>query len=131
MALLFGEDRADILRNKQIVQNIYNANFDFGVVTDIKDEAHAVLPVEYSLSQNYPNPFNPTTAINYALPQSGNVSLVVYNIRGEEVAFLINGTVPAGVHSVNWDASTVSSGIYFYRLTVGDLTETKKMLLLK
>ena len=89
------------------------------------------LPAEFALSQNYPNPFNPETVIEYALPQSGDVSLVVYNLRGEEVARLINGTMPAGNHRISWDASSAASGIYLYRLQSSDFVLTRKMVLLK
>ena len=91
----------------------------------------AGLPAEFSLSQNYPNPFNPETVIEFALPQSGDVSLVVYNIRGEEVARLLSGTVPAGNHRVSWHASNIASGIYLYKLQAGGFAQTRKMLLLK
>ena len=90
-----------------------------------------VVPKEYSLEQNYPNPFNPTTTIEYTLLSPGEVSLIIYNLRGEEVALLINGNMPAGNHQVSWDASGFASGIYFYRLQADDFVQTKKMLLLK
>ena len=99
-------------------------------IIGIEDEFGSV-PAEYTLSQNHPNPFNPTTTIKYRLPLSGEVSLIVYNLLGEEVASLVNGTVPAGNHRVSWDASNVASGIYFYRLQAGDFVQTRKMLLLK
>ena len=89
------------------------------------------LPKKFFLEQNYPNPFNPETVIEYTLPTAGKVSLVIYNLRGEEVALLFSGTVHAGNHQVTWDASNVSSGIYFYRLQAGDFVQTRKMLLLK
>ncbi|MCH7886564.1 MAG: T9SS type A sorting domain-containing protein [Candidatus Marinimicrobia bacterium] len=98
-------------------------------ITGIADEG--VVPEKYELSQNYPNPFNPETVIEYALPIRSKVNLVIYNLRGQEVALLINDTVPAGNHQVNWDASSFASGIYFYRLRSADFTKTKKMLLLK
>ena len=93
------------------------------------------LPKKFFLEQNYPNPFNPETVIEYTLPTAGKVSLVIYNLRGEEVALLFSGTVHAGNHQVTWDASNVSSGIYFYRLQagpqIGGFIRTKKMILLK
>ena len=91
----------------------------------------AGLPAEFSLFQNYPNPFNPETMIEYALPEAGEVSLIVYNLRGEEVAHLINDNMPAGNHRVSWDASKLSSGIYFYRIQTADFVQTRKMVLLK
>jgi len=89
------------------------------------------LPTKYTLLQSYPNPFNPSTTIEYALPISGEVSLIIYNLLGEELARLVNGQQDAGFHKATWNASNMSSGIYFYRLTAGDFIQTKKMLLLK
>ncbi len=103
-----------------------------GFISPVGIGSHrAGIPAEYSLSQNYPNPFNPSSTIGYTLPRSGDVSLVVYNLRGEEVALLIIGNMPAGNHRVIWDASGFSSGIYFYRIQIRDFVETRKMLLLK
>ena len=89
------------------------------------------LPAEFALSQNYPNPFNPVTVIKFTLPQSGEVSLIVYNLLGQEAAILVNGKLDAGYHQVTWDASNFSSGIYFYRLQTGGFVQTRKMFLLK
>ena len=86
---------------------------------------------KFTLSDNYPNPFNPVTTISYALPRSGEVTLIVYNLLGEEVTRLIDGFQQAGEYKTIWNASDVSSGIYFYRLSTNDFTETKKMVLLK
>ena len=103
-----------------------------GFTTPVGD-VHEVtgLPTEFTLSQNYPNPFNPETVIEYTLPVRSDVKLTIYNLRGEEVALLINGTVPAGNHRVSWDASGFASGVYIYKLIAGDFVQTKKMLLLK
>jgi hypothetical protein len=89
------------------------------------------IPTVYALDQNYPNPFNPSTTINYALPERGLVKLVIYNIIGQQIATLVNQEMPAGYHSVNFDASKLSSGIYFYRLDTKGQTFSKKMMLLK
>lgn len=85
----------------------------------------------FQLSQNYPNPFNPITTIEYTLPKDSNVSLTVYNLRGQEVTRLLNETQKAGFHSISWDASGLSSGIYLYKIRAGEFTEIKKMVLLK
>ncbi len=85
----------------------------------------------YHLGQNHPNPFNPTTVINYSLAEDSHVSLVVYNVLGQEVAVLIDGHQPAGDHSVTWNAQGLPSGIYFYRMKTDRFTATKKMCLLK
>ncbi len=98
--------------------------------TSVGNEAKDT-PEAFSLSQNYPNPFNPSTTIRYTLDQSGLVSLNVYNILGQKVAELINGVRPAGSYTVNWDASSVSSGMYYYRLESGGRVITKTMTLIK
>jgi len=89
------------------------------------------LPTVFSLAQNYPNPFNPATEINFGLPVPSNVQLTVYNVLGQTVTTLVDGELPAGNHTITWDASSVSSGVYFYRLTTNQFVETKKMMLLK
>lgn len=89
------------------------------------------LPTEYTLSQNYPNPFNPSTTIQYQIPQSGNVTLKVYDVIGNEVALLVDEMKQQGNYQVSFDASALSSGIYIYRLIASDFVETKKMILLK
>ncbi len=87
---------------------------------------------EFSLAQNYPNPFNPVTIIDYSLPKKSLVRLSVFDILGREVAVLVNNAVQnAGIYSEAFDASHLGSGVYYYRLSAGDFTETKKMLLVK
>ena len=88
-------------------------------------------PMEFTLAQNYPNPFNPTTTIEYSIPESGTVKLVVYNSLGEEVATLVNDFKEAGNYKINFDAADLSSGIYYYRLASNSFNEIKKMILLK
>jgi len=89
------------------------------------------IPVEYSLSQNYPNPFNPTTNFSFSVPKDGNVSLKFYDVLGNEVDSYVNGFLKAGVYSVEFDGSKLSSGIYFYTLTSSEFSLTKKMILTK
>lgn len=89
------------------------------------------VPNNFFLSQNYPNPFNPTTNIKFGLPKAGVVKLVVFDILGREVATLLNEFKPAGQFVADFDASMLSSGVYFYRIESGDFVETKKMLLVK
>ena len=88
-------------------------------------------PADFVLNQNYPNPFNPSTVISYQLPVSGNVTLKVYDVLGNEVATLVNDEKPAGKYEIRFDASLLSSGIYFYTLKAGSFIETKKLMLLK
>ncbi len=89
------------------------------------------IPVSYSLSQNYPNPFNPVTAINYAVPKQSLVTLRVYDILGREVAALVNEVKAPGYHTVDFNASNLGSGVYFYKLESGNFTDIKKMIVIK
>ncbi len=88
-------------------------------------------PRTFSLAQNYPNPFNPTTTITYSVPQAGKVKLAVYNLLGQEVAVLVNGVVSEGSHQVEFNAKSLPSGAYFYKLQGENSVSVKKMLLLK
>ncbi|MBU0984126.1 MAG: T9SS type A sorting domain-containing protein, partial [candidate division Zixibacteria bacterium] len=112
------------------VSNLDHVTMSLGIV------AGGLLPGEFGLAQNYPNPFNPTTDISLSIPAAGMVNLTVYNTLGQEVKALVNGEMAAGPHTVTWDGTNsageaVASGVYFYRLTAGDQTASKKMLLLK
>ncbi len=89
------------------------------------------LPNVFSLEQNYPNPFNPGTVINYDLPKASHVILTVYNDLGQEVTKLVDRVQSAGRYSVNFNASTLSSGVYFYKIEAGDFVQSKKMILMK
>jgi len=109
------------------LQQIHDVLFGLTAVKELPG-----LPVSYKLSQNYPNPFNPTTVINFTIPKAANVTLKVYNSLGQEVATLVNGYKNASNYQVDFNASNLSSGVYFYTLKVGNsFTQTKKMLLLK
>jgi hypothetical protein len=88
-------------------------------------------PAKFKLEQNYPNPFNPSTSISFSLGIYGFTSLRVYDVLGREVAILVNEQKPAGTYTQQWNATALSSGVYFYRLQAGSLSETKKLLLLK
>ncbi len=100
-------------------------------VTSIKEESGVNAPASYELGQNYPNPFNPSTNIRFAIPAKSFVSLKVFNVIGQEVATLVNDELTAGSYSFNFDAGRLTSGIYFYKLSAGNFTETRKMNLLK
>lgn len=89
------------------------------------------IPVEYELFENYPNPFNPTTTISFSIPQQEKVELIVYDVLGRKVAELVNETIPSGTHSIDFDGSNLSSGMYIYKITAGQFSESKKMLLVK
>ncbi len=102
----------------------------FGVTTGI-ERVNDLVPGTYALGQNYPNPFNPSTTINFALPQTSNVVLKVYDVLGSEVATLLNGEKAAGNYEVSFDASKLASGLYIYTLNTGNFTASKKMMLIK
>ncbi len=111
----------------------HNTNFtdiDWPGVTGILDDI-AKLPKSYRLLQNYPNPFNPSTNITFNLKESGLVTLKIYDILGQEVVTLLNKVLPAGLHSVNFDAAGLQSGTYIYRIQSNNFTAAKKMILLK
>ena len=100
-------------------------------VLDLSSESITEAPTEIKLLQNYPNPFNPSTIISYQLPIDGHVNLKVFDVLGREVAALINGRKTAGHHSVTFDASGLSSGLYFYKIEFGGNVISRKMMLLK
>ena len=102
--------------------------FTTGVRTSTESNA---IPSIYSLNQNYPNPFNPTTTITYSLPQPGMVTLNVYDITGRFITTLVNSAKGAGVHSIEFDASTLSSGMYIYTLQTDGYRQTRQMMLVK
>ena len=89
------------------------------------------VPDVFALNQNYPNPFNPSTEISFGLPVASHVDLTIYNVLGQKVETLVDREMEAGFHTVTWNADKVSTGVYFYRISANDFTETKKMLMLK
>jgi len=110
----------------------YSAARSFKTIrTTAVEKLDGSIPSDYALSQNYPNPFNPTTTIRYDIPANGWVTLKVYDILGREVATLVNGMESPGYKEVNFNANKLPSGIYFYRLTAGTFTETRKLVLMK
>ncbi|MFZ1321596.1 MAG: T9SS type A sorting domain-containing protein [Ignavibacteria bacterium] len=114
--------------NYRLKQIDFNGNFEY---FNLSNEVNIGVPVKYDLSQNYPNPFNPSTKINYALPTDGQVSIKIFDMSGKEVMSLLNEVKSAGYYSVNFNASNLSSGIYFYSLSAADFSATKKMMLVK
>lgn len=103
--------------------------FTIPVVTGTRGEIQK--PIELKLDQNYPNPFNPSTTINYEVPIAGKVSIKVYSVLGNEVAQLANEYQQAGMHAVQFQGKTLSSGAYFYKLQSGDFVKIRKMVLMK
>ena len=118
-------DFADFIDNCERASEVYLG------LTDIKDGSANGLPENCGIAQNYPNPFNARTKISFDLPQPGHVMLNIFDIGGRKVASLFNQSLPAGTHSVIWNAENFASGVYFCRLQAGDYGDTKKMLLVK
>ena len=108
----------------------YNGNYEYFVLSGI---AEIGTPNKFELLQNFPNPFNPSTTIDFSMPQNTYVTLKIYDMSGKEVAVLVNSQMIAGYHSVNFnvDSYHLSSGVYFYKLSSGELSMIKQMLLIK
>lgn len=106
--------------------NLITLNFSVGI-NNISSE----IPNSFILNQNYPNPFNPATKISFAIPKSDFVNLKVYDITGKEISSLVNQQLQAGTYEVNFDASNLASGVYYYKLTSGNFSEVKKMMFVK
>jgi len=116
------------------VQQFYQSNFDDNILP-VEDEKNIIVD-EFRLFQNYPNPFNPTTKIRFTIPQDErremqDVSLKVFDVLGSEVAILVNEDKPAGTYEIEFNASSLPSGVYFYQLRAENFVETKKMILLR
>ena len=126
---------AKLLKIQNDIQIFYDQNLRGTVLPkrgdDLEITGEETVPKVFALHQNHPNPFNPTTAINYSIPEDGYVTLSVYDVLGNEVAILVDEQKQSGRYEVNFDASALPSGIYFYRLQTGNFTQTKKMILLK
>ena len=99
--------------------------------SSFEEQVDNMNPNSYRLFNNYPNPFNPSTTINYSIPEQTEVSIKVFNEVGEEVAVLLNEVKPRGVHSLIFDASNYSSGVYIYKMSTSSFTKSKKMILAK
>jgi hypothetical protein len=91
----------------------------------------STIPASFVLNQNYPNPFNASTNISFEAVKPGNLKLAVYDLLGKEIVILLDGYYRAGRYMIDFDASDLSSGVYFYRLRAGDVIETRRMVLLK
>lgn len=134
---LGGAGAGILVMEKNLILNMqtsatYKLKVNYSVLTSSNENVYSVeIPGNYDLSQNFPNPFNPSTKIKFALPKSENVMLKVYNQLGKEVTTLSEGFKNAGTYEITFDASYLSSGIYFYKLTTGSVSLTKKMLLVK
>jgi hypothetical protein len=95
------------------------------------NEFNEGVPIQFSLEQNYPNPFNPSSTINFGIPEASDVRIDVFNMLGQHISTLVDSKMQAGYHSVVFEASSLSSGIYIYRIVAGDFVQTKRMMLIK
>ena len=109
----------------------WSLNFVVGINPIGINNISTEIPASYTLSQNYPNPFNPVTNIKFAIPASGFVKLIVFDMLGRQVETLVNDNLTAGTYNADWDASMYSSGVYFYKLESIEYTDVKKMILVK
>ena len=100
-------------------------------LTSVPEQPLPSIPLSFTLNQNFPNPFNPSTIIQYAIPHSSRVTLKVYDVLGRVVAVLVDEQKNAGTYAVEFDGRSLSSGVYYYRLTSNNNSDVKRMLLLK
>jgi hypothetical protein len=121
------ETRTVTINNQNLTENFYLDTFNVIGITSINSN----VPKEYSLKQNYPNPFNPVTNIEFSVPKAGLIKISVYDILGKEIGVLVNERLSAGSYKVDFIASSLPSGVYFYRLQTSEFIETKKMILVK
>jgi len=104
-----------------------DGKFEYSAVIEIKN----TLSIKYVLEQNYPNPFNPTTVISYSIPKSSHVSVKVFDVLGNTITTLVSKNQEVGSYKVTFDATALRSGIYFYKISAGEFTSIKKMMLIK
>lgn len=120
------------VRTEKVANPNEYINVNFGCAYNpIGIHQTSTLVKDYNLEQNYPNPFNPTTKINFSIPKSGHISLIVYDILGKEINVLVNQSLTPGEYETDFDSNGISSGIYYYILKTDDYRSVKKMMLLK
>jgi hypothetical protein len=107
----------------------YSLPVEVVLITDVNETTNVIH--NFALSTNYPNPFNPSTTINYQLPKQSHVTMKIFDVLGRELVTLVNGVEESGYKSVNFDASELPSGVYFYRVQAGSFVQTNKMVLMK
>jgi len=109
------------------MQKDYDGSFAYSQEVEVEID----LPLAYALEQNYPNPFNPTTTIGYSIPEDNLVTIRLYDVLGNEVITLVNEQKPAGKYEMLYNASNIASGVYYYQITSGSFTQTRKLMLMK
>ena len=124
-------DDVNKLQNDIISYRLKQIDFNGSYEYSAEVQINRIAPSDFSLMQNFPNPFNPTTQINFSVPQTSHVILKVYDVNGSEVATLLNQNKSAGNYAIDFNASDLASGIYYYTITAGSFSSTKKMILVK
>lgn len=127
--LIMGEDENELTANAQSAQNIFDNNFR--IITALENNSNSVNLLRFILNQNYPNPFNPETTISFFIKKSGDVKLTIYNTLGQKVVELIDEYKSVGEYQVVFNAHSLPSGVYYYRLEIDGFEQVKKMLVLK
>lgn len=125
-----GTNKVRFIAKSGYGNNLFIDNITSGTITGIGTQI-SLTPESYNLAQNYPNPFNPVTTINFSLPKTSKVSIKIYDVLGKELRTLVNETKPAGVYDISFDASSFSSGVYFYRIEADNFSDIKRMMLIK
>jgi hypothetical protein len=126
-----GTNKVRFVAKSGFGNNLYIDRITSGTMTGVGNTPLTLVPGEYELAQNYPNPFNPSTTINFSLPKQSNVILKIYDVAGKEIRTLLNESRAAGSYEINFDASSLSSGVYFYKIEAADFTDIKRMMLIK
>ena len=142
-AASFGQTSGDVFDYVVVAEGTYsyqcNIHFSIGMIgkfiatnpTGVENTKTSIRPAVFKLEQNFPNPFNPATRISFDIPSPAHVTLKVYNLIGEEVAKIVDRNMNAGSYSTTWNAASLPSGVYFYRLDAGQFSDTRKLVLLK
>ena len=116
---------------EDVKDSVMNYAGNINMVTPVKVDEFQEIPIDFVLHQNYPNPFNPLTTFSFSIPERTFVSLKIFDLLGNEVAFIVSEELKEGNYTRLWDAKDISSGIYFYHLKAGDYSQTKKLVLIK
>jgi hypothetical protein len=123
--------RVRFVRLESGIGGEWSDTWSFVIPSNVSDESAIPLPIDFSLSSNYPNPFSATTHIRYALPAAAETRLEIFDTLGRRVHVLVDASQPAGWHETSLDATGLSSGVYFYRLTAGTFMDTKTLIVAK
>jgi len=129
----YARNIGEVMRVREVPDSQVHTNYliQYNAVTSVEEREADLIPKKIALRQNYPNPFNPNTTFEFSVPYSAHVTLKVFDLLGREIATIVSQRLEAGTFVVHWTPSNLTSGIYFYRLQAGPLTETRKLILLR